>query len=97
MNTKDVDLTGELQSLTMKRKFMLDRNSLETNVTIEPSAQIPHDTGVYMHINCHHSLVDLPDGHGSDQAMTLLGERFEPAMEESRAIFETIMKRGVKL
>ncbi|MCY3768618.1 MAG: hypothetical protein OXG56_04520 [Gammaproteobacteria bacterium] len=80
----------------MKRRSLLDGNSLETNVTIGPSVKIVENTGVYMHVNCHHSLTDLPDGHGSEQAMTLLAQRFQTATEEAETIIEAMMKKGTE-
>ena len=96
MDTDDADLTGGLQSLLMRRKSFVDGFPMETNVKIEPSAQISDNTGVYMHVNGHHLLTDLPAGHGSEQAMTLLTERFEQATEEAQSIIEAMMKKGTE-
>ena len=94
MDTEDIDLTGGLQRLVMRRKSLLNGNSLETNVTIEPSVQITDNTGVYMHVNGHHMLADLPEGHGSEEAMTLLAERFDLATEEAETIIGTMIEKG---
>ena len=96
MDTDEDTLTGGLQSLVMRRKSLLHEHSLETNVTIGPSAKITDHTGVFMHVNCHHSLAELPADHGSEQAMTLLTERFEQATEEAETIINAMMKTGRK-
>ncbi len=94
MDADDASLTGGLQTLMMRRSSLLDGHVLETNVTIEPSIKIPGNTGVYMHVNCHHSLADLPHGHGSEQAMNLLSKRFDTATKEAETIIEAMMKKG---
>lgn len=94
MDTDDVAFTGGLQSLMMRQMSQWNGHTLETNVTVEPSVKITDNTGVYMHVNCHHFLADLPTGHGSEQAMTLLTERFEKATEEAETIIEAMMKMG---
>ena len=94
MDTAKESLTGGLQSLVMKRKSLVDDNIFETNVTIEPSAKIQDNTGVYMNVNEHHLLNDLPNGYGSEQAITLLTNRFEPALEEADTIIESMMTTG---
>ena len=94
MDSDDKNFTGGLQSLIMRRKFFIDGNALETNVTIEPSMKVKGNTAVYMHVNAHHALSNLLEGHGSDAAMILLAKRFEPAIEEADSIIETIMNKG---
>ena len=94
MDTDDVSFTGGLQSLVMRRKSSLKGNTLETNVTIEPSIRVEGNTAVYMHVNAHHALTDLPNDHGSEIAMELLARRFEPALEEADTIIEAIMKKA---
>ncbi len=92
MDTDDVELTGGLQSLSMTQKSLVGGVQMETNLTIKPSVRIKDNTGVYMHVNSHHLLTDLPADHGSEQAMTLLMEQFEPATEEADTIIETTMR-----
>ena len=94
MNPEDENFIGGLQSLTMRRKFALDGDKLETNVTVEPSARVADNTAVYMHVNAHHVLSNLPEGHGSELAMSLLSNRFEPAIEEADSIIDAIMAEG---
>ena len=93
MDTDDISLTGGLQRLVMRRKSIVNGNSLETNVTIEPSVRITDNTGVYMHINGHHMLANLPKGHGSEQAINFLAERFEVAIEEAETVIEDMMEK----
>ena len=94
LDTDDVNQTGGLQSLTMRRKYLLEGGAIETNVTIEPSIRVEGNTAVYMHINAHHALANLPAGHGSEMAMSLLARRFEPALDEADAIIQNIMQKG---
>ncbi len=94
MDTDELSQTGGIQTLTMRRKTFLDGQGFETNVTIEPSVRVRENTAVYMHVNAHHALGDLPAGYGSETAMALLAQRFEPALEEADAIIENIMKKG---
>ena len=94
MDTDDLNLTGGLQNLTMRRKSSFRGMEFLTNVTIEPSVRVEGNTAVYMHVNAHHALADIPDGHGSEMAMTLLAERFELALEEADTIIDTIMTKG---
>ena len=94
LDTDDVNQTGGLQSLTMRRKSLLEGGAIETNVTIEPSIRVEGNTAVYMHINAHHALANLPAGHGSEMAMSLLARRFEPALDEADAIIQNIMQKG---
>lgn len=94
MDTDDINHTGGLQSLTMRRKSFFNGNAFETNVTVEPSVRVEGNTAVYIPVNTHHPLIDLPVGHGSEMAMTLLAQRFEPALEESDAIIDNIMQKG---
>ena len=94
MDTDDINLTGGLQSLVMRRRTFVNGNTIETNVTIEPSIRVEGHTSVYMHVNTHHALTDLPNGYGSEKAMTLLAERFDPSLQEADAIIDAIMKRG---
>ena len=96
MDVEQRNLTGGLQSLTMKRKSIVHGSRFETNVTIEPSSKISDGTGVYMRVNAHHSIEGVSDGYGSEEAMSLLAERFEPTLEESETIFNTIMVEGKK-
>ena len=96
MDTPDPNLTGGLQKLVMRRQARIDTARLETNVTIEPSVRTPDPTtGVYMEVNAHHAILDLPDGHGSREAMDLLSARFDEVLEEAEAIIEHMTKVGV--
>ena len=94
MDTDDISFTGGLQSLVMRRRSSVNGNTIETNVTIEPSIRVEGTTAVYMHVNAHHALTDLPNSYGSEKAMTLLAERFDPALQEADTIIDTIMKKG---
>ena len=94
MDTDNINLTGGLQSLTMRRKSVVEGSAIETNVTIEPSVRVEGNTAVYMHINAHHALRDLPAGHGSELAMSLLADRFEPVLEEADDIIQIMMQKG---
>jgi len=94
MDADEISQIGGLQTLTMRRKSSVDGRDFDTNVTVEPSVRVKGNTAVYMHVNAHHALGDLPAGYGSEAAMSLLAERFEPALEEADAIIENIMKKG---
>ncbi|MCY4358641.1 MAG: hypothetical protein OXD01_14095 [Gammaproteobacteria bacterium] len=94
MEKNDTGLTGGLQSLTMRRSSSLDGIIMETNVNIEPSAKISSNAGVFMQVNCHHPLIDLPYGHGSEQAMSLLSKRFDNAINEAESIIDAMIKLG---
>ncbi len=97
MKAGDNRPVGGLKSLTMKHSAVqFDGYSSETNVIIEPSSKIIGDTGVYMHVNAHHALNDLPKSHGSKEAMALLAKRFDSAVEKANTIFDTIMREGKK-
>ena len=86
---------GGLKSLTMlQRDVQLDSHISETNVTIEPSFEITDPAGVYMRVNAHHALNDLPKSHGSKEAIALLAERFDSAVEKAETIINTIMREG---
>lgn len=95
MESDDPDKIGGLQKLHMKRKSEIDGARIDTNAVIEPSARLDAQTGVYMQINTHHALTDLPDGHGATEAATMLSSRFEDVVEESEAIVDRIMEEGL--
>ncbi len=88
---------GGLKSLTMQLSaIQFDGYFSETNVVLEPSSQITEDTGVYLHVNAHHALNDLPESHGSREAMALLAKRFDSAVEKADTIIDLIMQEGRK-
>ena len=98
METRDPQLTGGLQKLVMRRQSRIQEARLETNVNIEPSVRTPDPTtGVYIEVNAHHDLLDLPSGYGSAQAMELLGRRFDQTIDEADTIMEYMMKQGAGL
>lgn len=85
---------GGLKSLTMRQMSTLGGHAWETSVTIEPSVRIAANTGVYMQINAHHLLSDATQAHGSEEAMALLGSRFDGAVNDADKIIDTIMRRS---
>ena len=95
MESDDPDKIGGLQRLHMRRKSEIDGARVETNAVIEPSVKLDARTGVYMQINTHHVLTNLPGGHGATEAATMLSSRFEDVVEESEAIVDGIMKEGL--
>ena len=95
METEDTALTGGLLSLTMQKRSLNEGNYSETNVKIEPSNILQSKTGVYMEVNSHHPLGELPDGHGSEQGMERLLNCFEESVKEADVIIEGIMKKGL--
>jgi len=97
MDAEDRVLTGGLQTLTMRQKSRLaDGHMVQTNATIEPSVRITDDSAVYVRVNSHHVLGNLPEGHGSEVAIDMLAKRFDPAVKEAEAIINTIMQAGAR-
>lgn len=95
METEDISLTGGLCSLTMQKKSKINEKYWETNVKIEPSKILKSKTGVFMEVNSHHPLGNLPDGHGSEQGMVRLLNCFEESVKEADTIIKGIMKKGI--
>lgn len=96
MDAEDRELTGGLQTLTMRRKSKLvDGHIVQTNATIEPSVRIMDNSAVYIRVNSHHEFSNLPEGHGSEVAIDMLAKHFEPAMEEAETIIDTLMQAGI--
>lgn len=95
METKELELTGGLLSLTMQKKSRSEGNYMETNVTIEPSKLIDSSRGVYMMVNTHKPLNNLPSGHGSDQGINMLASCFDKAIEEAELIINNIWNLGI--
>ena len=90
-------LVGGLQRLTMRsHASSIESASISTNVTIEPSVEISDASGVYMEVNAHHEMIDLPAGYGANHAIELLSTRFESLIEEADKIIDSIMKAGKK-
>ena len=92
MESDSVELIGGMRSLTMTRKSKETSVSIDTNAQIEPSVKIDDGKGVYMRVNFHHELENLPDGYGSETAIQILSTRFEDEMAEAEAIIYHIMK-----
>ena len=96
LGADDAGPAGGLQSLALRRPSAIEGAHVETNVTIEPSKQM-HDLGaVYMRVNAHHAMTDLPEGYGAERAIETLSARFEGLVEEADAIIDHIMKIGAK-
>ena len=90
MEIEDPKIAGGLVSLGMVKKSIFDGYSLDTVVKTETSVMAP-ETGVYMEVSCNHVLHNLPAGHGSEQAIQLLGQRFNKSTEEAVRIIDHIM------
>ena len=84
-----------MTKLVMTRKSLVDQTRVNTNVTIEPSARVASDDGgIYMQLNSHHAIEGLPDGHGCEPALELIGSRFQEVTNEADQIFNLIMTIG---
>ncbi len=98
MDTEEKEMTGGLWSLTMKKKAQnISGSTRETYVKIEPSVRIKDNKGVYMNVNAHHQLTDLPEGYGSELGITLLSKRFDSSMVEANTIIDAMMKKGLSI
>lgn len=86
------DQVGGLQSLTMRRIQSNEKFDRQTNAKIEPSAHLDPRTGVYMQINSHFAIKELPKGHGANTAIEILAEQFQTCVNESDEIMNTIME-----
>ena len=95
MEAEDISLTGGLLSLKMQKRSLNEGNYWETNVTIEPSKILQSNSGVYMEVNSHHPLRQLPEGYGSEQGIEMLLNCFEESVNEADLIIEGIMKKGL--
>ena len=91
INGASSELTGGMRSLTMMRKSREPSVRIDTNVKVEPSVKIDARKGVYMNVNFHHDLENLPNAYGSETAIQILSERFEIHMAEAETIFNNIM------
>ena len=85
------ELIGGMRSLTMMRKSREPSVRIDTNVQIEPSMKIDAQKGVFMNVNFHHDLENLPNAYGSETAIQILSERFEDQMAETETIVNYIM------
>lgn len=92
MESNSSELIGGMRSLTMTRKSKETSVRIETNARIEPSVKIDDGKGVYMGVNFHHDLRNLPDAFGSETAIQILSARFEDEMAEAEAIINNIME-----
>ena len=92
MDVESSELIGGMRSLTVTRKSKETSVRINTNVKIEPSAKIDDRRGVFMSVNFHHDLENLPDAYGSETAIQILTARFEDEMAEAEAIINNIMK-----
>ena len=94
LEAEDRQLIGGMTKLVMTRKSLISQARVNTNVTLEPSVRIaPEDDGVYVQFNSHHEIEALPDGHGCETALELIGDRFEEVTNEADQIFSWIMKK----
>ena len=85
------ELVGGVRSLTMIRKSREASVRIDTNVQIEPSVKIDARKGVFMNVNFHHDLENLPNAFGSETAIQVLTERFEKEMAEAETIIDKLM------
>ena len=85
------ELIGGVRSLTMMRKSREPLVRIDTNVQIESSVKIDARKGVFMNVNFHHDLENLPNAYGSETAIQILTERFEDEMAEAETIINNIM------
>ena len=95
LEAEDRQLVGGMTKLVMTRKSFVCQTRVDTNVTIEPSARVAaNDDGIYMQLNSHHAIEGLPDGHGCETALELIGGRFQEITNEADQIFNWIMNKG---
>ena len=91
MDVESAELIGGVQSLTMTRKSREPSVRIDTNAKIEPSVKIDAQKGVFMSVNFHHDLENLPDTYGSEPAIQILTTRFEDELAEAETIIDNIM------
>ena len=91
-----LDLEGDRSGLRSVKVSQVDPPNRppggQINVTVEPSARIPNELGVYVAVNDHYTL-DQPDS--PDDCLRLIGlleENFEPSLERSSAIIDHIIR-----
>ena len=96
LNAKVAGLTGGLQSLTMRAYGTVEGAMTSTNVTVEPSGRLGDASGIYVAVNAHHDLTDLPASHGAQPAIDFLSKRFEQLVQQAEALIDGIMKAGSK-
>lgn len=70
---------------------------MEANVTIGPSSEVNGHSGIYLSINVHHMLLNLPDGYGSEQSINFLNDCWKLSISESKSIIENVINLGLKL
>ena len=97
LETDDPQLMGGMIDLEMMRKERIQGARVRTSVKIQPSMRSPNDgSEIYMHLNSHHEILDLPNGHGCETALKLIGNRFEAITIEADNIFGWIKTEGSK-
>ena len=94
MEPDDPSMIGGLQSLTMRRQRRLDAAFLNTNAKIEPSVKLKGNTGIFMEVNHHHTLLDYDQGDGARPAVETLVNSFELRVAEADSIINAIMERS---
>ena len=88
---KEPESVGGMIVLVMQENAPPDRSRGWRRVQIEPSRQVKGVAGVRMNINDHYEIVDAKDDQGSGPMITLLRDRFEASLAESRKIVSDLM------
>jgi hypothetical protein len=86
------DRRGGMISIVMRQKDLDDRPCGYVQATVQPSIQIPGNSGVYVDVNDHFEVPDPARIAGSEEIITLLESRFEGSIRRSEWIIDQVMR-----
>ncbi|MDR7038451.1 hypothetical protein J2X36_003215 [Methylobacterium sp. BE186] len=83
---------GGCVDISMQEPWIDNEWRGHVQATIQPSAKLPGNTGIYMGVNDHHELIAVNPGEGSERAMRRLADCFDGSIRKAEWIVDQIMK-----
>jgi hypothetical protein len=99
-HTLETPMQGGVIHIQMRLPFKDDHATGWLDITVQPSVQIPNNTGVYFRANHHHQpttitsdneSIDDKDRENTTRLLARLSEGFENSITESESIFEGVI------
>ncbi len=88
------DIRGGCVNLTMQLSRKEEDHKGHIQISVQPSARIKGNAGLYAQTNDHYSVGPLEDVIGCDKIMGLLINNFERSVEQSEQLIDQIMSLG---
>jgi hypothetical protein len=88
------DIRGGCVNLTMQLPRKEEDHKGHIQISVQPSARIKGNVGLYAQTNDHYSVGPLEDVIGCDTIMGLLIKNFDRSVERSEQLIDQIMSLG---